>query len=229
MPITPNAIDLTTIAAVKAWLVTTQASDDQIIQDSITAFSAYILRRTGRGPLDGTVPSASPFVAPVSYDEFYDGSGTLRQPVRNWPITAVTAVNINGVAAPQSTSPQIPGWVIDGDKRFISFRGTGNPRGYGGYAGYGGWGANPRMQGCGIGFINGIQNIEIQYTAGFSGVPFDLEMAARKVVSLTYKRRGWIGQKAQMMAAGAGTITYENWEMDQESNRVINYYQARVA
>lgn len=224
-----NGIDLTTLAAIKAWLVTTANTDDQIIQDAITSFSAYVLRRTGRGPLDGTIPTSSPFVAPVAYDDFYDGTGTLRQPVRNWPITAVSAVNINGIAAPQSTSPQVPGWVVDGDKKFISFRGTGNPRGYGGFAGYGGWGANPRMQGCGIGFVNGIQNIEVVYTAGFSGVPYDLEMTARKVVSLYYKRRGYIGQRSQMMAAGAGTVSYFEDDMSPEDRAVLHYYSARVA
>jgi hypothetical protein len=229
MPPTPNAIDVTTLAGVKLWNQTVGTNDDQIIQDAITSFSAYLLRRTGRGPLDGSIPASSPFVAPVAYDDFYDGSGTLRQPIRNWPITAVAALSINGRSVLQSTTPQISGWVIDGDKRFISMRGGGNPRGFGGYAGYGGWGANPRSLGYGGGFVNGIQNIEVQYTAGFSGVPFDLEMAARKTVALNYRRRSWIGQKSQAMAAGGGTITFADWEMDKDVERAIQFYMARVA
>ncbi len=222
---TPNAIDITTLAAVKSWNQTTGTNDDQIIQDAITAFSAYLLRRTARGPLDGTIPTASPFVAPVSYDDFYDGSGTLRQPVRNWPITAVAAVNVGGVAVRQSTSPQVPGWVIDGDKKFISIRGTNGVRGYGA----GGWGFQPRGYDCCYVFANGIQNVEINYTAGFSSVPFDLEMAARKAVALNYRRRSWIGQKSQAMAAGAGTISFQDWEMDRDAERAIQYYMARIA
>ena len=146
MSITPNAIDLTTIANVKAWIITTNTSDDQIIEDAITAFSLYVLRRTARGPLDGSVPAESPFVQPVSYDDFYDGSGTLRQPIRNWPIQSVAAVNVGGVAVPQSTSPQVQGWVVDGDKKFISMRATGPIRGYGG------WGIRSTLgrQYCGI-------------------------------------------------------------------------------
>ncbi len=226
MPV--NAIDLTTNAAVKSWINLTGTNEDTIIQDAITAFSAYVLRRTGRGPLDGTIPAKSPFVESVSYDDVYDGSGTLRQQIRNWPVTAVTSVTVNGITVPQSATPNNSGWVIDGDRRFISMRGIGNPRGYGGYSGYGGWGAGPRFSG-GLGFSNGIQNVEIIYTAGFTGVPFDLEMAARKVVALNYKRRQWIGQKSQAMAAGAGTVSFEGWEMDTDCARTIDYYMARVA
>ena len=60
-------------------------------------------------------------------------------------------------------------------------------------------------------------------------MPFDLEMTARKVVALYYKRRGWIGQKSQMMAAGAGTVSYFDQDMTQEDRNVLQYYRARVA
>lgn len=225
-----NAIDLTTLASVKAWLSLTGGGDDQVIQDAITAFSAYVLHLTGRGPTDGSIPSSSPFVAPVSYDEFYDGSGTMRQPIRNWPITKVSKVNISGQDIPQSTSINVWGWVVDQDGKFITLRGGYNPtvatfqnyRYQGGRYGYGAGVQGP-------GFCAGVQNVEIAYTAGFNGVPFDLEMAARKVVALNYKKRGWIGLRTQAMAAGAGTVSYATWEMEPQDERTIHYYDRKVA
>jgi hypothetical protein len=229
MPPTPHAIDLTTYSAVKAWVAIPPgaATDDQLIQDMVTAFSAYVLKLTGRGPADGSIPAASPFVAPVAYDEVYDGSGTDRQPIRNWPITAVASVNVNGQVIPQSTSIQTWGWVIDGDGRFISLRGgySANVATFQNYAYQG----NRFGFAKAAGFTAGNQNVEIAYTAGFNGVPFDLELTARKVCSLVYKRRGWIGQKMQMLAAGAGTVQYNEWEMDAQDMRTVMYYQRRTA
>lgn len=201
---------------------------DQAIQDCITAFSAYVLRFTGRGPADGSIPAQSPFVAPVSYDEFYDGSGTLRQNIRNWPIQSVASVSVNGASIPQSTSINVWGFVIDSDASFISIRGGYSPtvatfQNYRYQGGRGGFGFQ------GPGFTPGIQNVEIVYTAGFNGTPEDLELAARKIVALNYKRTGWIGQKSQAMAQGAGTVTYGTWEMDDQDRATLRYYKRRVA
>lgn len=223
----PNAIDLTTLANVANWIAPytlgQSVPNDTDIQDAITAFSAYVLKLTGRGPADGSVPAASPFVAPVSYNDVYDGSGTQRQPIRNWPITAVASLSINGQAIAQSTNINTSGWVVDGDKRFISLRG--------GFSPFVATFENYRYQRggpCGPGFAAGVQNVEVQYTAGFAGVPVDLEMAARKTVALNYKRRGWIGQRMQALAQGGGTVSFSTWEMDPDAQRTIYYYRAQV-
>ena len=226
MPPTTNAIDLTTLANVKSWVQLGVAGDDQIIQDAITAFSAYVLRVTGRGPADGSIPAASPLNSVVAYDEFYDGSGTERQQVRNWPIVSVSSVNINGQVIQQSTSINTWGWVVDGDAKFISLRG--------GFAPNVATFQNYRFQGNrygsrGPGFCVGNQNVEIVYSAGFAATPLDLEMVARKVVSLNYKRRTWIGQRSQQMANGAGTVSYNDWEMDNQDRQAILFYKRRVA
>ncbi len=218
------SIDLTTLTNVANWIAPytpgQSVINDQDIQDAITAFSAYVLRLTGRGPADGSYPTQSPFVGPVSYSETYDGSGTQRQPIRNWPIVSVASVTVNGQTIPQSVNLNTAGWVVDGDAQFISLRGGFNPtaatfqnypyqRNYG-YAG---------------GFCAGIQNVEVAYTAGFATVPMDLEMAARKTVALNYKRRSWIGQRTQALAQGAGTVTFGTWEMDTDAQRTIAAYR----
>lgn len=223
----PNPIDLTTVANVKAWVQISSGntSEDAIIQDAITAFSAYVLRATGRGPADGSVPDESPFVTVVDYDEVYDGSGTYRQPIRNWPIASVTSVTIDGQAIPQSSSVSTPGWVVDGDKSFISLRGGMAPN----VATFSNYRNQYNRCGYGGGFTAGIQNVQVVYSAGFDGVPIDLDMLARKVVSLNYKRRQWIGQRSQAMANGAGTVSYNDWEMDAQDMKTLMYYKRRVA
>ena len=214
-----NAIDLTTVANVKSWAQVQTSGDDQTIQDAITAFSLFALHVTGRGNADGSVPAASPFNSVVSYDEFYDGNGNNELPLRNWPIASVTSVTDTGVAVQSSSSTTSPGFVIDQSKKFLVLRGGTNA-----YRGFrGGW-SNGKC-----GWSLGTQNIEVAYTAGFAATPFDLEMLARKVVALNYKRRSWIGQKSQAMAQGAGTLSFNDWEMDAEDKRVLMFYQVRTA
>lgn len=218
-----NAIDLTNIANVKNWAGVLTTNDDQIVQDIVTAFSGYVLQLTARGNSDGSVPTGSPFVTPQNYDEIYDGNGNDRLPLNNWPVTAITSVNDTGVPIPQSTSMNQPGWVIDQSHKFLVLRGGGftnltDPRRVAG-----------RFFRGRVGFTLGTQNVEVVYSAGFAAVPQDLEMVARKVCGLNYKRRQWIGQRSQAMAAGAGTVSYTDWEMDAQDTEVIKYYMARTA
>jgi hypothetical protein len=216
-PVT-NPIDISTIANVKAWTGVISSNEDQTIQDALTAFSSHILHLTGRGPADGSIPAASPFTSVVSYDEFYDGNGNDRLPLRNWPIQSVTLVSDAGRSIASAVGFSGPGYVVDQSKKFIVLRGMVSP----GYAVF----RSPRFGH--FGFTLGTQNIEVQYTAGFSAVPFDLEMLARKVVALNYKSRQWIGQKSQAMAAGAGTVSYD-WKLDPIDLATIEFYKRRMA
>jgi hypothetical protein len=196
-------------------------ADDQTIQDCITAFSLAVLRMTGRGNADGSIPSTSPLVTPVAYNERYDGNGQRKLYVHNWPIAPSPApVVIIGVTTiPQSTSMSTPGWVIDQDGRAFVLRGGANPY----HQVFGG--GRARMERGGYRFALGEQNINLQYSGGFSGVPYDLEMTARKVVALNFKRTGWIGQRSQAMAEGGGTVSYGTWEMDPDCERTLLYYR----
>jgi hypothetical protein len=196
-------------------------SPDQTIQDCVTAFSLYALRQTGRGNSDGSIPSESPFVTPVSYNEWYDGNGQRKMYVNNWPINSGSLLTINGITVPQSTGITVPGWLLDQSGRAIVLR----PGFSSGPATFSNVRALRGREGGGWVFALGTQNINWQYIGGFSGVPFDLEMCARKVVALNYKRTGWIGQKSQSMAAGAGTVEYGTWEMDDDCRATLEYYK----
>jgi hypothetical protein len=220
-----NPIDITTLLAVKSWAgfqnPPAPSGDDQLVQDAITAFSAWALKYCGRGPADGSIPAASPFVTIVNYDEFYDGNGNDRLALRNWPIGTPTLVNANGITVQQSTSVTTPGWVVDQSKKFLVLRGGGTSR-YGRGRGYRG----SLYNSCG--WPLGTQNIEVAYPAGFSSLPADLEITARKIVSLAIQSRKAIGQKSQAMGQGAGTTVWD-WTINESDREVLNYYKARVA
>jgi hypothetical protein len=170
---TPNPIDLTTLAAVEAWAGNTAnpTADATTLQGLITSASFYFLKRTGRGPQNGAVPTQSPFVQPVSYVDTYDGMGGNRQILRNWPAQSVSEVLVD--VSPFFTGVELIGWLLDSTGESISVpqpMGTGLlPSFWNGGAASGtyggGWGA--RRFGCPVAFPRGYQNVQVSYIGGF--------------------------------------------------------------
>ena len=225
--LSPNAIDLTTLEAVLEYLNTNDepasAGDADNIQLCITSWSMYWLQQTGKGNMDGSLPSASPFVEPVAYDEYYDGQGNYRQGTRNDPIISVELVQVGLLQIPQSTNLGVPGWVIDGSGKFIALRnaGGGNPGapltvGFASVPGAGGYR-----------FWPGIQNVHLQYHAGFSGVMPDIEEKSIKAVATNYKRKGWLDQASQSFAASQTTVRYRDWHLSPDIREVLRNYMRK--
>ncbi len=207
-----NPIDLTTVASVKDYANITSAIKDNDIQAAITSFSQWVLNACGLDTL----------VQQVAFNEWYDGNGSPRLFLRNRPITAVTALTIWGRAIPQSTGVGSVGWVIDQSGKSISLRGAGT--GSGGPWTFTGWPAG----GAGGWFAKGIQNINVQYTAGYASVPFDLERMARQTVATWIKREEWIDMGSKTLSAGGGangTTRYRDWPMPPESERILENYK----
>jgi hypothetical protein len=186
------------------------AIDDDLIQLCITAASYQWIWRTGRGN-EGQIDPNSPFVAPVAYDEFYDGWGGWRQFLRNWPITSLTAVLINGTAQTISSGWGSPGIGIDQSKKSIFMRTTGNQSLLG--------------RAGSAGFAEGIQNIEVKYMAGYSQVPPQVVKACTHMVAINYKRAGWLDMSSHSQASGGGvtgTTSYRSWIVPPEVQQVMN-------
>lgn len=138
----------------------------------------------------------------ASYSKRYDGSGSRRQFLRNSPITAVSLLQVGSVVIPPSTDYISPGYVIDQSGKSIAIIAVG-PTGL---------------------FWRGIQNVLVQYSAGYSAVPADVQDKVTQMVAVNYKRKSWIDQASQQLAAGAGTVTYRGWEIPPEVERVIQAY-----
>jgi len=157
--------DLTTITAVLNMLgiapgttepsgVTTSA----LIQTEITNLSQYILTRTGRTYLGGF----------LNYAERYNGNGSQRLALRNYPILAVSALSIGGTAIPPSPDFRQSGFVIDtsGSQCFLAIVPECSTWNTGGYQPWRGYGNAPPLSGNPYSFWEGIQNIAVNYTAG---------------------------------------------------------------
>ena len=196
-----SSIDLTTIDQVKAWIpgmTGDETSEDAVIQACITSWSSEFQWLTGMGNQNGDVQQ-SPFVSICDFNETHDGKGGSRLFPFNRPIRSVTAFNVKGIAVPQSTGFAVQGWVIDGTGRSISLR-------------------------SGLGFWRGVQNINLQYSAGYSVTPADVTQAANIMVLQNYKRRKYLDEASRAMAGGAGTIRFRDWYMPPEVERVVQAY-----
>jgi hypothetical protein len=222
-----NPIDLTTLAGVQDWLGISGESDNQQINDCITAASAYWLWALGLTQQSGQPwPAASPLVSPVpNITETYDGSGSQRQFLRIRPIVSVQSLTVDGIAIPASSAVTVPGYVVDGSGKSIAIR-----------SGFGGPGPGQALT-VGFAFLrnrrtwsfsDGIQNVAVTYTAGYTLTPPDIELAVRQMVAVNYKRRQWIDQKMQAMAQGAGTISFRDWEFPPEVKSVLEHYRRRA-
>jgi hypothetical protein len=220
------SIDLTSVTSAKAWmpgLSSTTTMDDDLIQSCITAWSTAFLLFTGQGDQNND-NAQSPFTQVCQFNETYDGSGTYRLFLRNRPVQNVSSVTINGVAIAQSGAVGAAGYVIDGTGKSIALR-----------QGITGWGSpGPTFYNYqsgpfsamapGLRFTLGIQNINVQYAAGYSQVPFDIQEAANIVVQQNYKRRSYQDEKSRSVAGGGGSIVYGDWALDPRVREVIARY-----
>ena len=218
------AIDLTTLQQVKSYLNLCDSTSDSIISWAITSASVYWLWRTGRINSDGSVPTKSPFVQPLPYNEWYDGNGNDRLFLRQSPIVSVQALMVNGTLIQQSLAWGQTGFVIDQNGRSLTFRSAGGGGRAGAYTYYA-----YSLAGFATCFPIGTQNINVQYTAGYSAIPPDVNEAVTEMVGLTVKRRGWIDQKQNAQPETIGTVTYRDWEYTPKIRSVMEFYSRRAA
>jgi hypothetical protein len=87
--------DLTTLAAVKAYVGVSVATDDAVLTALITAYSQFIRSYLNRD------------ISVSAYSIYFDGRNNTVQMLPQWPIVSVTSLLINGVAiGPQAAFGQ---------------------------------------------------------------------------------------------------------------------------
>src|SRR6266576_6563819 len=94
--------DLTTVAQVQLQGGFPQSQDPLLLQAMVTAISRHIYTRTGRRVLNGT----------QSLTDTYDGTGSDKLFVRDWPIQAVTEIKVFGSTVQASPDGVAPGWLV---------------------------------------------------------------------------------------------------------------------
>jgi hypothetical protein len=180
--------DLCTLADLKAWLPNQGNNDDVTLQNLITNGSLQVLHFIDRPHILAAVLG--------SLTENYDGNDSDRLLPHQFPIIAATALTIDGVPIPQSTAPNMAGFLWD--QRRILLRG--------------------------FRFCRGVQNIQLSYTAGYSAVPLDLRQAAIEAFALSYRQRVRIGEKSNSMN-GQVTIAFDMSDVPPRSMTVFRQYR----
>jgi hypothetical protein len=167
----PSPDDLCVLADLKAWLNIQSSAEDAMLQNLITRGSAQFLRWMNRDHIVST-----------SYSEVRDGNDALFILPRNYPLTSVSAVTVDGVSIPAATSTIGSGYVFDARK--IMLRG-----GSSAFYSLGPYSSQYQYR-----FTRGFQNVQLVYQAGFATVPLDLQEAAIEGFGYIYRGRTHIGE-----------------------------------
>jgi hypothetical protein len=176
--------DLVSLADVKAYLGgDLQSNDDAVLSRLISAASAFFVTACARPILER------------SHSEFYDGKGNGRLYLRQTPVTAVTALSIEGANVPQAMEPGQPGWRLNGNVILL----------------FGHW------------FNRGLVNVSVSYSAGYATAPADVAEAVMELVGLRYRGRDRLGKVTESIG-GMATTSYTQRDVSPFVASVIARY-----
>ena len=157
--------DLTTIDAVKEYLGIDAGSsaDDALLTRLVTAASAFVTQATNR------------VFTSTTFTETQSGTGYLTTIIpKQWPVTSVTSVTVDGTAIPARATVTGDGWVLADDViRLVGYTTT-----------------------------PGVSNIVIVYTAGLASVPTDIAQAVIELAAYRYKVKDRISIASKNLPAG---------------------------
>lgn len=114
----------------------------------------------------------------TSYTETTNGRGGHCLILKNAPVVSVSSVTVDGVVIPPQPAVNQPGWVLDGN----------------------------RLQLAGSCFTSGVQNVVVQYTAGYASTPANIAQATIDLVALKYKQHSKVGNASETI--GQATVSY---------------------
>lgn len=185
MALSPNPIDLVTVADVEDWIPSAgqeSAPPSEVFQRLITGVSRFIVRYTGAG-IDKNSMSptygASSLSSQINFTEILNGNGSNVLFLNNRPIKTINSLLVNGYAPPINVGYGIQGVAIH-TPYSVAFQG-----GFGtsGPTTTVGW-LSSAPSGT---FPMGTNNIQIGYLAGFgvANPALDFTLSAAALVSDT--------------------------------------------
>ncbi|HTJ02203.1 MAG TPA: head-tail connector protein [Methylovirgula sp.] len=138
----PSPYDLTDLADLKAWLDVQSDDDDAVLASLITQLSRAILSRCDRAS-----------ILPTLHEETRDGGDEDAIVLRQWPVTAIQSLTINGsvIRAASALVPggaRTPGYVLEAPGRAPP-------------------GRMQKLSLRGLRFLPGAQNVSVAYQAGY--------------------------------------------------------------
>ncbi len=161
-------MSLAVLADLKTYLGISSASADAELQRMLDIASVMVEQYCERTFLTAT------------YTVKRSGHNTDLLLLKNTPITAISALYIDGTAvAASSDGLLVPGFVFDA---------TGEPPGV--------WLVGGQL------FTQGRKNISITYTAGYGSgaIPMDIQHATIEIAAQTMREKDWIGYSSKTLA-----------------------------
>lgn len=151
-------------AAASAVAAEIKSDGDAALQRLITAASALVASFCGRK------------LKSTSYTEYRNGQGGSSILLKNWPVTQLTSLEIDGKAIPARTTQGGSGYVLGDQRQFL-------------YA-------------PGYVFSPGQQNVKIAYTAGYTTNDPEYRVISQAVIELVaqkWKRRDHIDEQSHSL------------------------------
>lgn len=182
-------LDLATLDDVKAWFSPplTGSADDALLARLITSASGFIAAWLNRP------------VGLATYTQSFNGNGRAALALPCYPITAVTALTIDGRAvAARAADGCGAGYSFDANTLYVS----------------------------GDLFRPGILNVTVTWTAGYAVIPTEIVQACVDLVALRYKERDRIGLISKAMAGE--TTSYTQRDLPANAAAALQQYR-RVA
>jgi hypothetical protein len=203
-------IDLTTLADVRTWLQTTSttlpSTDDALLSRLITAASGFIQNWLNRNILS------------TDYQELRDATGNREFVFANTPVSNVLSVVVAGQSIPPVPPINSPSQGLSQGPTPVTVGFFGGPAGYlfsptklviVGYR-------VPRWPLC----------VQLQYTAGYPTVPFDLAQACIELVATRYRaERDHPGVVSTVMQPET-TVSYSQKDMNDNVKSILWKYRA---
>ncbi|MEC4591617.1 hypothetical protein VPG91_11515 [Nitrospirillum amazonense] len=179
--------DFTDLATVKAWFSPplTSATDDVLLARLITAESAFMRSWLNRD------------ISQATYTDTLDGPGRAVVILPQYPVTAVSAVAIDGEPLPQQPAgqPLAYGWDFDDTAVFL----------------------------IGAIFPRGRRRVTVTWTAGYPDTPADIAQACVELVALRYRERDRIGLVSKAM--GGETTAFVQRDMPASVATILSQYK----
>lgn len=175
----------TTVAAVKILLgLTVRTADGQLeglVGGANQAFETYLQRD----------------IFSASYSKVFNGTGTRTLMLPQYPVTAVSAVQIGAPNLTRRTLVENTDYV---------------------------WTENAIELLAGV-FCRGVANVAVAWTAGFATCPADLTEKATKLAATRYKELDRLGQNSKSMAGEV--VSFDIKDFPNDVRQVLESYRKR--
>lgn len=194
------AVALITLTQAKTHLKITGSTEDPLLEEMINRSGQFCATYVGRA------------LKSAERTEYYDGKGSRKLQLIEFPVTAVSSVNVDGLRAwGSSTAIDVAANVIiDGPAGILTLWNNGGV------------------------FACGQSNVRVVYTAGYKDsadnlVPWDLQEASLIILQLSYKRH-YQDQRIGLVSETVGDRTYNYSEdaIPKKARMILDSYKEIV-